>query len=179
MLLLVVLAVSVAFGETCRPAPGFVFLTFDQVMYRADLVLHGRDMFHTLHPDRDWSWTNRTDSHFQVFCVLKNVLNEPVNEHITIRRISPRNTCETRPTEVGKDYIVMLRRIEDQVYEWEPVKVMHSAAYEATDANLKEIMKICGYQNPTFPMQTGNGNELRCPETINDPNQCRVPPKEN
>ena len=179
MLFFTILAVVIALGESCSPAPGFVFLTYDQVMYRADLVLHGRDMFHTLHPDPDWSWTNRTDSHFQVFCVLKNVLNEPVNEHITIRRLSPRNTCETRPTEVGKDYIVMLRRIEDQVYEWNPVKALHEAAYEATNANLEKVMKICGYQNPTFPIQDGNGNESRCPITIDDPNQCIVPPRGN
>ena len=177
MLLLVVLAVSVGLGQSCSPAPWFVFLTYDQVMYQADLVLHGRDVFHTMHRDPVYSWINRTHSIFKVFCVLKNVLNKPVNEYIKIRRIYPRIPCGTPSTQIGEDYIVLLRRIEGQVYEWKPVKALHRAAYEATDENLNKTMKICGYQNPTFPVQYGNKKYsiVRCPKVIADPNKCIIP----
>ena len=161
-----------SYVQSCSPIEGFKFLTYEQSLYKSNLVLYGRDIRHTKF--NDTTWEERQDSTFQVFCILKNTNGNMIKENITIHRIYPRNTCETSPPEVGKDYIVLLKkRAESDTYEWAPPKDIHSAQFDVSDKDyLNRARSICGFQNMTVPEERSS-NSPACPSAVLP---CVVPP---
>ena len=152
----------------CNIEEDFVFLTYEQIVQTSPLIVHGKDTEHTIHQDPMWR-RNRTDSIFKVFCVLKNEYNETVNETITLHRILPRNSCETMPTFEGNEYIVMLRKIGENRFEWDPIKKMHQSSYIYTPERINKTMQICGLTNPTPPM---NAIDNMCPIPLLNTTEC-------
>ena len=166
--------------HSCSPIKGFKFLTFEQSLYKSNLVLYGRDIRHTKFNDTTVIFEERQDSTFQVFCVLKNTDGYTIKENITIYRVFPRSTCETSPPEVGKDYIVLLKkRAESDTYEWAPPKDIHSAKFDVIDKDyLNRARSICGFQNMTVPEERSS-NSPACPSAVLPsvvPTASTVPP---
>ena len=155
----------VSYVQSCSPTGEFKFLTYEQSLYKSNLVLYGRDLRHTKF--NDTKWEERQDSTFQVFCILKNTNGNMIKENITIHRIDPRTSCETSPPEVGKDYIVLLKKqVESDTYEWAPPKDIHSAKFDVSDEDyLNRARSICGFQNMTVPEERSS-NSPACPSAV-------------
>ena len=160
--------------ECCSVISEFVFLTYEQSLYKSDLVLYGRDLIHTT--NNDTKWGKRQDSTFQVFCVLKNTNGYMIRDTIKIHGIEPINSCETSPPEVGNDYVVLLKeRIEKDTFEWAAPKVVHSAKFDVSGNHyLKRARFICGFQNMSVPEGRSINSRPACPSTLN-PSLCIVP----
>ena len=75
--------------------------SMEEVLYKADIVVHGREIDRFEVNDPDGPFSTRQDSIFEVYCVFKNDNPEtPIPARITVEQVYPRYTCSG--TEVCK-----------------------------------------------------------------------------
>lgn len=139
-------------------------MTMQQRLYLSDLVVLGTHEIEDVSTDPSpelWTGMNKTDSIFDVWCVLKGD-GKDVNETIRIEWISPLSSCQETYLTIGQQIIIGLKRIESGNYKFHETNVMQSIAFPYTQSNLDEIVELCGLQTHTRP--NPSYGEDRCPK---------------
>ena len=169
--LILITFVWILYVESCSQPENYNPPTFEEDLYRASLVIYGKDIEHVVYSKTQWE--NYTDSIFHVYCILKNNIGIALSENITIKQIDPsKNPCIDYDLKVGEEAIMLVRSLGNDTVEWDPKASSQVFKTKGKDY-LSRAMKVCGFQNLTSPMMARSGN--RCPSLIKASSECITP----
>ncbi|KAH3877281.1 hypothetical protein DPMN_001144 [Dreissena polymorpha] len=151
-------------GKTCQ-LENYFPMTFSEVMSSADILVYGETMQHKA-TKIDGTYVIEAD--YKVRCVFKRVM-DPIEERITITRISPRDQCMGTPISemlrIGDHSIVSIKKndiMDANVVRYDLNEVMAgtSAGFIALRPYFLTVSKLCGLQSWESPSGAVNNT---CP----------------
>lgn len=147
-------------------------MSMEELLLKSDIVVYGEDREH-----RKLRNPDELDSRFDVYCVIKTGAYQVPGQVIIENIDSDDDQCSgvNKQTEVGKTYILGLKRTFSGYMKYAEVNSLQKTAFSSTTENLEKVIAICGLDQWTSPK---TGEQDGCPAVakprfctkIRDPN---------